>query len=331
MTVTARSRSPTSATGRRTTLPPPRLGARRAASCATAARSSASSATTDATSRSVPIRSALCPTSTTQRQTSRGSARCREAQRRRLRPRSRPLARGEGRAPQAAARRGRRRAGAARARHRSGLSLVAPAVHEELHEFQPQYHAWASSVHASVRCEQCHVKPGLVPQTAYRAYMLGQFYVSLVARSTPPKAIGTAAHQRGVPELPPGLPHRLAVRRPQHPAPRPCRRAQARLRQCHGYLVHDKNPEGNNKPRMETCLTCHDGKKAKNSCATCHTSKAAPGEPPGEGLGRGAPHDAGEDGLREVPRLDRATGAPNATSAVRPRTRRTGAAATATP
>ncbi len=143
-------------------------------------------------------------------------------------------------------------------------------------KFQPQYQAWASSVHASVHCEQCHVKPGFLPQTAYRAYMLGQFYVSLVARSNPPKAIGTpptnAACQSCHPDYrtvsPSGdlnIPHRAHV-------------GVLKLKcvQCHGYLVHDKNPEGNNKPRMESCLTCHDGKQAKNSCATCHTRKAVP-------------------------------------------------------
>ena len=27
---------------------------------------------------------------------------------------------------------------------------------------------------------------------------------------------------------------------------------------------------------MKACLTCHDGRTAKNSCSTCHTNKAIP-------------------------------------------------------
>ena len=38
-----------------------------------------------------------------------------------------------------------------------------------------------------------------------------------------------AAHQRRVPELPSRLPHRLSLRRPQHPASRARRRAQAQV------------------------------------------------------------------------------------------------------
>ena len=45
---------------------------------------------------------------------------------------------------------------------------------------------------------------------------------------------------------------------------------------CHGYVVHEKSPEGNHRPAMAGCLSCHNGDTAKNSCPTCHTSKDAP-------------------------------------------------------
>ncbi len=143
-------------------------------------------------------------------------------------------------------------------------------------KFAPEYQAWATSVHASVGCEECHVKPGFVPRTAYRAYMLGQFYVSLVANSEPPKAIGTMPTNAACQECHPDyravtstgdlkIPHRAHVKV-----------LKMECTQCHGYLVHAKNPEGNNKPRMEACLVCHDGVKARSGCTACHTGKAAP-------------------------------------------------------
>ncbi len=45
---------------------------------------------------------------------------------------------------------------------------------------------------------------------------------------------------------------------------------------CHNYLVHEKNPEGKNRPRMADCLRCHNGDTADNACTSCHTEKAAP-------------------------------------------------------
>jgi hypothetical protein len=46
--------------------------------------------------------------------------------------------------------------------------------------------------------------------------------------------------------------------------------------QCHDYLVHELNPQGDHLPTMEGCLKCHDGNTAKATCTACHTRKAAP-------------------------------------------------------
>ena len=105
--------------------------------------------------------------------------------------------------------------------------------------------------------------------------MLGEFYLSLVTRSRQPNFLKTptndacrSCHPDYRTVSPSGdlnIPHRAHV-------------VVLKLQcvKCHTFLVHEKSPEGNNKPRMAACLTCHDGKRAKNACATCHTNKAAP-------------------------------------------------------
>jgi len=46
-----------------------------------------------------------------------------------------------------------------------------------------QYEPWSKSPHAEVGCAECHVKPGVLTQSVYRTRMVGEFYLSLIARS----------------------------------------------------------------------------------------------------------------------------------------------------
>ncbi|NTU71346.1 MAG: hypothetical protein HGB10_05965 [Coriobacteriia bacterium] len=138
-----------------------------------------------------------------------------------------------------------------------------------------QYTAWTESVHAQVACQSCHVPPGRVAQGVYTTRMLGEFYLSLVMPSrqpalfkTPTNAACQSCHIDLRTVSPSGdlnIPHRAHV-------------SVLKLNcvQCHDYLVHEKNPEGTHTPRMETCLKCHDGVKAKNACSACHTNKSVP-------------------------------------------------------
>ncbi len=134
---------------------------------------------------------------------------------------------------------------------------------------------WKTSAHAEVRCEQCHVPPKLLAQTAYRARMVGEFYVSLVSRSGVPAVFGKptnaaclSCHYDLRTISPKGdlqIPHKAHVNI-----------LKMRCVECHGYLVHEKSPEGKHTPRMADCLRCHDGDTADNACTSCHTEKAAP-------------------------------------------------------
>jgi len=137
------------------------------------------------------------------------------------------------------------------------------------------YHkTWARSVHAKVPCQDCHVPPRPLPQALQRARWAGEFYLSLLPLSREPafapptneacanchvdlRTVSTSGDLN--------IPHRAHVEI-----------LNMRCVRCHKFLVHQPNPEGTNKPRMVACLTCHDGKTAKNTCSACHREKAAP-------------------------------------------------------
>ncbi|MDO8964038.1 MAG: cytochrome c3 family protein [Coriobacteriia bacterium] len=138
-----------------------------------------------------------------------------------------------------------------------------------------EYASWSTSVHAKVACQQCHAAPDLPAQAAYSARMLGEAYLSVVMPNRkldvfakPTNASCSSCHIDLRTVSPSGdlnIPHRAHVSVLKLDCVR-----------CHTYLVHTKSSDGKHVPPMAACLTCHDGKQAKNACATCHTAKAAP-------------------------------------------------------
>jgi len=150
-----------------------------------------------------------------------------------------------------------------------------PGFMRRYSHFAPQYQSWSTSVHAQVSCQQCHVAPNFFAQAAYAARMTGEFYLSTVNASrqpalfpVPTNAACQSCHADLRTVSPSGdlnIPHRAHV-------------GVLKLDcvKCHAYLVHKTNPKGTHTPSMATCLTCHDGKKAKNACSDCHTNKGEP-------------------------------------------------------
>ena len=156
-----------------------------------------------------------------------------------------------------------------------GYIATRPSFMHRYSHFNEQYVSWSTSAHANVPCQKCHVRPGFLAQSAYSVRMLGEFYLSTVDPSRQPKlfppptnAACQSCHSRLVAVSPSGdlnIPHRAHVEVLKLDCVR-----------CHRYLVHEVSPEGNHNPPMQTCLTCHDGKQAKNGCSTCHTNKDIP-------------------------------------------------------
>ena len=137
------------------------------------------------------------------------------------------------------------------------------------------YGAWSKSVHAPVPCQGCHVSPTWIDQTVYALRMPGEFYLSFAFPSRQPKILATPTNaacaschtdlRKVSPSGDLNIPHRAHVTA-----------LKLKCVDCHKYLVHERNPKGTNKPTMAGCLTCHDGRTAKNSCSACHTDKALP-------------------------------------------------------
>lgn len=50
----------------------------------------------------------------------------------------------------------------------------------------------------------------------------------------------------------------------------------ARCLECHGDVTHGSKKSIRNRPTMDKCIVCHDGKRAPAECSMCHTDKASP-------------------------------------------------------
>ncbi len=156
-----------------------------------------------------------------------------------------------------------------------GYVATRPSYMQRFANLRPAHDSWSSSVHAQVTCQQCHVSPGVLARTGYGVRMLGEFYLSVFDRTREPDVMDKPTNAacshchidlRTVsPSGDLNIPHRAHVTV-----------LKLECVQCHEFLVHEASPEGRHTPRMVACLTCHDGKQAKNACSTCHTSKAAP-------------------------------------------------------
>lgn len=156
-----------------------------------------------------------------------------------------------------------------------GYIASQPSFMRRYPRFAPEYQTWSTSVHAEVPCQRCHVAPGFLAQTGYSLRMLGEFYLSAVSPSTQPKLFPpptNAACQSCHVDLRTVSPSGdLNIPHPAHVI-----LLKMRCITCHAYLVHTTNPTGTHTPAMATCLTCHNGRTAKNGCSTCHTNKGEP-------------------------------------------------------
>jgi hypothetical protein len=150
-----------------------------------------------------------------------------------------------------------------------------PAFTQRYSSMESAHDTWAASVHAQVKCQSCHVPPSAVPQAFYGLRMAGEFYLQLLPISRQPDLAGKPQNEacgschidlRAVsPSGDLNIPHRAHVEV-----------LEIDCIECHSYLVHETNPQGNNAPTMAGCLECHDGVKAKRDCEACHNEKGAP-------------------------------------------------------
>lgn len=145
------------------------------------------------------------------------------------------------------------------------------------HEMHPAWNNWKNSVHAEVTCNSCHIKPGFVNLVLHKMSSYKEIIAHFTVQNKPnPPKIHAS-------ELEPEneacsqchsmnrqfsfsgdlkVPHELHIKK------------GLTCPTCHSRVVHGDPDQ--RKPKMEVCLTCHDGKKAPDKCGTCHTKKAVP-------------------------------------------------------
>jgi len=145
------------------------------------------------------------------------------------------------------------------------------------HEMKPAFDQWKTSVHAEVTCYDCHMEPGIVNLLVHKVKAVKELYLHLTVFSKPNAPKIHAKELKPINEAcgkchsfkrelsfsgDLRVPHELHMKKGlQCPT-------------CHSKVVHGK-PE-DRKPKMEVCLTCHDGRKAPDKCGACHTKKAVP-------------------------------------------------------
>lgn len=155
------------------------------------------------------------------------------------------------------------------------FSTLQPGYYGRYADLRVRMDHWSGSTHAKMSCADCHVDPGAASFLSFAARSVPAFYEQIVAGpketnliSPPDRQACQKCHTDYRQVSPNGdllIPHRAHVDILKVPCVT-----------CHRYLVHEESPEGRHTPPMAVCLTCHDGKQAKNACTTCHTAKAAP-------------------------------------------------------
>lgn len=157
-----------------------------------------------------------------------------------------------------------------------GYTATQPQFYERFERLGTYYETWVASTHANVPCQRCHVSPGTIAQTGYNFRMVGEIYLSLLPLDREPDTLGgppNAACNECHIDLravsPSGdllIPHAAHVDI-----------LKIDCVECHGaMMVHNADPTTGVAPRMEGCLTCHDGEKAKADCNACHLEKGLP-------------------------------------------------------
>ncbi len=150
-----------------------------------------------------------------------------------------------------------------------------PSYYKRYTDIVPYYRTWQTSTHAEVNCIQCHVKPTRNQLVVFRTRMIGEFYLGFIINSKNSRILNKPAniaclecHSGSRTASPSGdllIPHKAHIDV-----------LKMNCNDCHSWVVHMKNPEGNHRPRMVACLECHDGERATNKCEDCHKRKSFP-------------------------------------------------------
>ncbi|MDP2210903.1 MAG: NapC/NirT family cytochrome c [Candidatus Aquicultor sp.] len=157
-----------------------------------------------------------------------------------------------------------------------------PGFCNSCHEMNPAFDSWKTSVHSEVTCYSCHMPPGVINYATHKVAAVKEIYLHFTVfnKPNPPKIHAT--QKKPVNDACGGchsfnremafggglnVPHKLHIEQ------------GLSCTTCHARVVHgtgDKDDKKARKPKMETCMKCHDGKKAPDKCGVCHTKMGTP-------------------------------------------------------
>jgi nitrate/TMAO reductase-like tetraheme cytochrome c subunit len=143
------------------------------------------------------------------------------------------------------------------------------------HEIQPDHTSWAASTHSKVACVDCHEAPGVFGRMASKALAIQNVssHISSVfdypinknselSKTIPSEQCTSCHNAPKAQEF--GL---LAFDHAKH--------TKTNCSYCHNRIAHEGYTTYTDRTEMESCLKCHETKKASVACITCHPSGVA--------------------------------------------------------
>ncbi|NCO66117.1 MAG: hypothetical protein COW32_00455 [Candidatus Aquicultor secundus] len=152
------------------------------------------------------------------------------------------------------------------------LTLV-PALCSNCHETYPFFKSWQQSIHSTVPCDACHKPPGIV-KGMNRAYLEftapnkpdSRLEARVIGKTLPNEVCEQCHSMNRTFTFGGGLivPHEKHLEQ------------GVRCTTCHSNIAHAEGGEKAERPKMETCMQCHNGKKAPENCGVCHITTVDP-------------------------------------------------------
>lgn len=137
------------------------------------------------------------------------------------------------------------------------------------HEMTTRFDTWKASSHKDVDCIKCHISPGMWSMIVHKAASIKELYSHI-------KGINPEEIKGHVPDVNCTVCHKetreLVVYHSLKITHRKHWERGISCVTCHASVVHGPRAALKNTPRMATCFTCHDGKKAPNNCSLCHVT-----------------------------------------------------------
>lgn len=150
---------------------------------------------------------------------------------------------------------------------------LSPALCGNCHEPYPAFKGWQQSIHSTVACDNCHRPPGI-------AGGLNRIYLEFTAPSKSNNQLKAQVTGESLPNevceqchsmnrtftFGGGLvvPHEKHLER------------GLKCTTCHSNIAHAEGGEKAERPKMETCMQCHNGKRAPENCGVCHVTIVDP-------------------------------------------------------